>query len=49
MYLVCYVDGYILNRSSGKLNKYEDIQNDIDILEKHAADKIIETLKYRDD
>lgn len=49
MYLVCYVDGYILNRSSGKLDKYEDIKHDIDILEKHSATDIIETLKYRND
>ena len=49
MYLVCYVDGYILNRSNGKLYKYDEIANDIDILEKHDAEKIIETLKYRDE
>ena len=49
MYLVCYVDGYILNRVDGKLYKYEDIKDDMSILEKHTAEEIIETLKYRDD
>lgn len=49
MYLICYVDGYILNRVSGKLEKYSDIADDIDILEKHTSEKIIEILKYRNE
>ena len=49
MYLVCYVDGYILNRVDGKLYKYKDIEDDMSVLEKHTAEEIIETLKYRDD
>ena len=39
MYLVCYVDGYILNRMSGNVEKYDAIANDLDILEKHSAKK----------
>lgn len=45
MYLVCYVDGYILNRANGKLEKYEDIKNDIDILEKYNSQTVIDNLK----
>lgn len=49
MYLVCYADGYILNRITGKLEKYKDVANDLDILEKHSYEKIIETIKFRND
>lgn len=47
MYLVCYADGYILNRMNGKVEKFEHIQNDIDIMERHDAEKIINAVKER--
>ena len=49
MYLVCYVNGYILNRISGKLEKLEDIKDDISILEKHSCDTVIENIKFRNE
>jgi hypothetical protein len=48
IYLVCYIDGYILNRLSGKLEKYEDVSQDINILEKHKAEYIIDALKFKE-
>lgn len=47
MYLVCYVDGYILNRMSGKLERYEDVKDDLDILEKFTAEKVVNAVKER--
>ena len=47
MYLVCHVEGYILNRSSGELERYEDVKDDLDILEKFTADKVINAVKER--
>jgi asparagine N-glycosylation enzyme membrane subunit Stt3 len=47
MYLVCYVDGYILNRITGKLDKLEEIRDDLDILERHDSNKIISLVKER--
>lgn len=47
MYLVCHVNGYILNRMSGKVEKYTDVADDLDILEKHDAEKIVNAVKDR--
>jgi asparagine N-glycosylation enzyme membrane subunit Stt3 len=47
MYLVCYVDGYVLNRLHGKVDKFERVQNDLDILEKYKADDIVNAVKER--
>ena len=48
LYLVTYVDGYILNRSSKKLEKYEDIKDDIDILNKKTKEEILQAIKFKD-
>lgn len=48
MYLVCYVDGYILNRASGKLEKFDNVKSDINILEKHTASTIMDALKFKE-
>ena len=47
MYLVCYVDGYILNRITGELDKFELVQNDLDVLKKYTASTIIDAVKDR--
>ena len=47
MYLVCYVDGYILNRITGELDKFELVQNDLDVLKKYTASTIIDEVKDR--
>ena len=47
MYLVCYVDGYILNRITGELDKFDLVQNDLDILNKYTASTIINAVKDR--
>ena len=47
MYLVCYVDGYILNRITGKLDKFELIKDDLDILTRHDSTKMINLVKAR--
>jgi hypothetical protein len=47
MYLVTYVDGYILNRSDGKVCNYEENKKDLHIMEKFDKMKIISTLKER--
>ena len=47
MYLVCYVNGHVLNRLHGKVDKFERVQNDLDILEKYKADDIINAVKER--
>ena len=47
MYLVAYVDGYILNRSDGKVCKYEEHKKDLHIMEKFDKMKIVSTLKDR--
>jgi len=46
IYLVVYVDGYILNRASGEVEVYEDIKNDLSIMEVHHKYKIIDAIKY---
>ena len=48
IYLICVVDGYVLNRRSGKLEKYEDVKDDLNVIERHSQDFILETLKFRD-
>ena len=47
IYLVAYVDGYVLNRLNGKVDKYEDIKNDIDIMERTTYNDIESHLKSR--
>jgi hypothetical protein len=47
MYLVTYVDGYILKRSDGKVCNYEENKKDLHIMEKFDKMKIISTLKER--
>lgn len=47
LYLVCYVDGFILNRITGDVEEYISIQDDLDIIEKHDADSIISLVKER--
>ena len=34
IYLVACVDGYVLNSKNGKVDKYEEIKDDIDIMER---------------
>lgn len=48
MYLICVVDGWILNRRNGIVEKLEDVSKDIDILKRFSKDFIIDTLKFRD-
>lgn len=45
IYLVVYVDGYILNRASGEVEVYEEIKNDLSILEVHNKHSIIDAIK----
>jgi hypothetical protein len=47
IYLVAIVDGYILNRTNGKVVKYVDIKDDIDIMERIDYNDIIAHLKER--
>ena len=47
IYLVAYMDGYVLNRLNGKVDKYEDIKNDIDIMERTTYNDIELHLKSR--
>ena len=47
IYLVAYMDGYVLNRLNGKVDKYEDIKNDIDIMERTTYNDIESHLKSR--
>ncbi|MDA9374052.1 hypothetical protein N9R43_01585 [bacterium] len=47
MYLVCYVDGYVLNRITGEVDKFERVQDDIDILKRFDASSIINNVKAR--
>lgn len=45
IYLVVYVDGYILNRASGEVERYEDVKNDLSIMEVHNKYDIINAIK----
>ena len=47
IYLVAHMDGYVLNRHNGKVEKYEDIKNDIDIMERIVYNDIEPHLKDR--
>jgi hypothetical protein len=47
MYLVCYVNGYILNRITGDVDKYDLVRDDLDIMARHSASKILNTIKSR--
>ena len=47
IYLVVYVDGYILNRLHGKVDKYEDVKDDMDIMERITYEDIEPHLKNR--
>ena len=46
MYLIAVVDGYVLNRMSGKVENLEDVKSDLNILAKHTKDEVITELKY---
>ena len=48
IYLICVVDGYILNRSSGILENMNNTINDFDILKRFSKEFILDTLKFRD-
>jgi hypothetical protein len=48
IYLVCIVDGWILNRSSGNVERFEDVATDIDILRHYTKEFVMDTLKFRD-
>ncbi len=48
MYLVTYTDGFVLNRSNGKVCNYEEHKKDLHIMEKYDTNNIISTLKYRE-
>lgn len=48
IYLICVVDGWVLNRRSGKLEIYEHVKEDLDIIERHSKEFILDTLKFRD-
>ncbi|MDA8882903.1 hypothetical protein N9I00_00690 [bacterium] len=48
MYLICVVDGWVLNRRSGILEKFEDVSKDFDILKRFSKEFILNTLKFRD-
>ena len=41
------VDGYILNRLHGKVDKYEDVKDDMDIMERITYEDIEPHLKNR--
>ena len=45
IYLVVYVDGYILNRASGEVELYETVKNDLSILSVHKKFEIIDAIK----
>jgi len=45
IYLVVYVDGYILNRLNGEVEKYEDVKKDLNILSVHRKYDIINAIK----
>jgi len=47
IYLVAYMDGYVLNRLHGKVDKYEKVKSDIDIMERMTYDDIEPHLKKR--
>ena len=47
IYLVAVIDGYILNRMNGKVEKYADVKGDIDIMERINCEDIITHLKER--
>lgn len=47
IYLVAYMDGYVLNRKNGKVDKYEEIKDDIDIMERITYKDIEPHLKGR--
>ena len=48
IYLICVVDGWILNRSSGILERVEDTPTDFDVLKRFSKEFILDTLKFRD-
>jgi len=46
IYLVCIIDDYVLNRKSGKVEKLSEVRSDLDVLEKHTSDNVMETIKF---
>jgi hypothetical protein len=41
------MDGYVLNRKNGKVDKYEEVKGDIDIMERMTYEDIEPHLKDR--
>lgn len=48
IYLICIVDGWLLNRSSGILERVDDVRADFDILKRFSKELILDKLKFRD-
>lgn len=48
IYLICIVDGWLLNRSSGILERVDDVHADFDILKRFSKELILDKLKFRD-
>jgi hypothetical protein len=48
IYLICVVDGWILNGSSGILERVEDTPTDFDVLKRFSKEFILDALKFRD-
>jgi hypothetical protein len=48
MYLICIADGWVLNRSNGKVERYDTVSDDLDILKRYTKEFVINTLKFRD-
>lgn len=46
MYLLTIVDGYVLNRSSGEIELFDDVKNDLNILEKHTKQSVMDAIKW---
>lgn len=46
IYLITIVDGLVLNRRSGVIEKLDEIIDDLDVLEKHSKDKVMTNVKF---
>ena len=46
MYLITVVDGYVLNRMSNEVELFDDVKHDLNTLEKHTKQSVLDATKW---
>lgn len=46
MYLIVIVDGYVLNRMSNEVELFDAVKDDLNVLEKHTKQSVLDATKW---